>query len=262
MLERTYVITGAASGIGRATSDLLKERGATVIGVDIHDVDISADLSTPRGRKSAATEATELSGGNIDGVIACAGSLRAKPQTVSVNFFGATEFLHLLRPTLEKSSAPRVVITSSMASLLPISPELVAEMLAGDEEAALVSAQKLVAQGREKADLIYNSTKRAISRWVRRECVKAEWAGAGIALNAVGPGTVETPMVARLVENPASLVALDSLIPMPLNYHLKARQVGYLLAWLTSDENTHTTGQTIYIDGGADASIRADDIWS
>ena len=49
---------------------------------------------------------------------------------------------------------------------------------------------------------------------------------------------------------------------MPLNYYLKPRQVAYLLAWLTSQENTHTTGQTIYIDGGADATIRGDNIWS
>jgi len=48
---------------------------------------------------------------------------------------------------------------------------------------------------------------------------------------------------------------------MPLNSYLKARQVAYLLAWLTSEENTHTTGQTIYIDGGSDASIRGDNIW-
>jgi len=48
---------------------------------------------------------------------------------------------------------------------------------------------------------------------------------------------------------------------MPLNYYLRPRQVAYLLIWLTSIENTHTTGQTIYIDGGSDAALRGDDIW-
>jgi len=64
---------------------------------------------------------------------------------------------------------------------------------------ALAIAQGLVDQGPETAGLIYGSTKRAISRWVRRECIKPEWAGAGIPLNAVGPGMVETPMVAKML---------------------------------------------------------------
>ena len=48
------------------------------------------------------------------------------------------------------------------------------------------------------------------------------------------------------------------MVPMPLNHYFKAIQVAYLLAWLTSEENTHTTGETIYIDGGSDAVIRGE----
>ena len=261
-VTRTYVITGAASGIGAATSVLLQERGAKVIGIDIHNADINADLSTSIGRKDAARSAIELSGGNIDGIIPCAGLVHSIAKTVSVNFFGVTEFLTELLPILNKSSAPRVAIPSSMASLFPNSPELVDAMLANDEARALVIAQGLVDQGPKTAGLIYGSTKRAISRWIRRECIKPEWAGAGIPLNAVGPGIVETPMVAGMIATEESRTAIDAMVPMPLNYYLEPRQVAYLLAWLTSEENTHTTGQTIYIDGGADASIRGDNIWS
>ena len=261
-VARTYVVTGAASGIGAATSVLLKERGAKVIGVDIHNSDINADLSTAAGRKGAVNNTIKLSGGRIDGIIPCAGLMRSNVQTISVNFFGVTEFLTELLPILKKSSAPRVAVTSSMASLLPNSPELVNAMLLGDEADALAIAQGLVDQGPETAGLIYASTKRAISRWVRRECIKSEWAGAGIPLNAVGPGIVETPMVGKIIATAESRAAIDAMIPMPLNHYLKARQVAYLLAWLTSEENTHTTGQTIYIDGGSDALIRGDNIWS
>ena len=260
-MERTYVITGAASGIGAATSALLKERGAKIIGVDIHDTDINADLSTVAGRKGAADSAIKLSGGSIDAIIPCAGLMRSNLQTVSLNFFGVTEFLTELLPILKNSSAPRVAIPSSVASLLPNSPELVNAMLVGDEEGALTIAQELIDKGPEVAGLIYASTKRAISRWVRRECIKPAWAGAGISLNAVGPGIVETPMVGKMLATAESQAAVDTMIPMPLNYHLQARQVAYLLAWLTSEENTHATGQTIYIDGGSDASIRGENIF-
>ena len=261
-MARTYVITGAASGIGATTSALLQERGAKVIGVDIHNTDINADLSNSIGRKEAAKSAIKLSGGSIDGIILCAGLAHPIAQTVSVNYFGVTEFLADLLSTLKNSSAPRVAITSSMASLLPNSPELVNAMLANDEAGALLIAQGLVDHGPKMAGLIYGSTKRAISRWVRRECIKPEWAGRGIPLNAVGPGMVETPMIAEMIATAESRAAIDEMIPMPLNYYLKPRQVSYLLAWLTSEENTHTTGQTIYIDGGSDASLRGDNIWS
>lgn len=261
MSERTYVVTGAASGIGAATSMLLKERGANVIEVDIHDSEVIADLSTMEGRASAIGSVKELSKGKIDAIIPCAGSVRANVQTVSINFFGVTEFLTGLLPILNESLAPRVVTISSVASLLPNSPELVDAMLAHDEQQALSIAQGLVNQGPQLAELIYASTKQALSRWIRRESIRQEWAGAHIPLNAVAPGIVETPMIAKMVATADSRAATDALIPMPLNYYLKPKQVAYLLAWLTSEENTHITGQTIYIDGGSDASIRGENIW-
>lgn len=261
-MGRTYIVTGAASGIGAATVALLKERNATVYGVDIQGADVNADLSTSDGRLDAAAKSIELCGGNIDGVIACAGLVQPIAKTVSVNFFGVTEFLTALLPALTKSSAPRVSVTSSMASLMPNSRELVDAMMSMEEAKAVAIAEVLVARGYAEAGLIYGSTKRAISRWIRRESIRPEWAGAGIPLNAVGPGIVETPMVADMIATAAARAAIDMMVPMPLNHYLKPRQVAYLLTWLAGEENTHTTGQTIYIDGGSDAALRGDNIWS
>ncbi len=70
---RTYVITGAASGIGLATAHLLTEQGNTVLGVDLHDADITADLATPAGRRALVDEVTRRTGGRIDAVIGNAG---------------------------------------------------------------------------------------------------------------------------------------------------------------------------------------------
>jgi len=261
-MSRTYVVTGAASGIGAATSKLLKEAGNKVIGVDINDTDVVADLSTPQGRIDAANKAIELAGGNIDAVIACAGLAHPIAKTVSVNYFGMTEFLDALAPTLAKAEAPRAALISSMASLMPNDKALVEAMCVDDDEdKALARAQELVDAGGGMEQLIYSSTKRAIARWVRRESIKDHWACKGIPLNAVGPGIVRTPMVADMIATEEARAALDEQVPMPCNYYLEPEDVARLLIWLTSIENSHVTGQTIYIDGGSDAVLRGDNVW-
>lgn len=261
-MSRTYVVTGSASGIGATTAAILKERGQKVIGIDLKGADVEADLSTTEGRVAAATKASELAGGVIDGVIACAGISAPIPKTISVNYFGVTELLEHLLPALRASKAPRAAVVSSMASLQPNSPEMVEAALAGDEAKALEIAQKFADIDAEAGYIVYPSSKRALSRWVRRESISKAWAGSGIPLNAVAPGTVVTPMTKELLATPQGAAMVDSHVPMPLNYHQPAESIATLLIWLTSVENTHIAGQTIYNDGGADASLRGDDIWS
>lgn len=258
---RNYIVTGAGSGIGAATATLLRERGENVIGVDLKGAEVDTDLSTSAGRKAAVDKALELADGKVDAVIACAGISAPIPLTVRVNYFGVTEFLELLAPTLAKSPAPRAAVVSSMASLQANSPELVEALLSGDEEAAVEIGAALAAEGPGAGYLNYPSSKRALSRWVRRESITERWAGAHIPLNAVAPGTVTSPMTEQLLATPEGRAMVDSHVPMPLNYHSEPVVLARLLAWLTSEENTHTTGQTIYTDGGADASLRGDNIW-
>lgn len=261
-MSRTYVVTGAGSGIGATTANMLKERGERVIGIDLKNAEVEADLSTAEGRVAAAKQATELAGGTIDAVIACAGISAPIAKTISVNYFGVTELLVELLPALRKSDAPRAAVVSSMASLQPNSPEMVEAALAGDEAKAVEIAQKFADMGPEKGYIVYPSSKRALSRWVRRESISEAWAGSGIPLNAVAPGTVITPMTEELLSTPEGAAMVDSQVPMPLNYHQPAESIAALLIWLTSVENTHLAGQTIYNDGGADATMRGDDIWS
>jgi len=261
-MPRTYVVTGSASGIGAATAELLRGRGETVVGIDLRDAEVEADLSTPEGRADAAVQAIDKTGGVVDGVIACAGISAPIGKTMSINYFGVTELLTALLPALRASDAPRAAVVSSMASLQPVDAALVEAALAGDEAAALARGDELAAQGPEVGYLNYPSSKRALSRWVRRTSISEDWAGSGIPLNAVAPGTVITPMTAGLLATPEGAAMVDAAVPMPLNHHQPASSIAELLVWLTSPANTHMAGQTIYDDGGADATLRGDDIWS
>ncbi|MFD5600973.1 SDR family oxidoreductase [Leucobacter sp. NPDC058333] len=260
MTQRTYLVTGAASGIGKATAELLISRGERVIGADLQGTDISADLSTSEGRQALVAQAKELSGGVIDGVIAVAGLSHPIPVTASVNYYGALATLEGLRPLLLNSAAPRAVAVDSMASLQTHDEELVEIFLHGTEEEALARSATL-AEKPETGHQIYSSSKRALARWLRTAATTDEWAGAGIPLNAIAPGVVLTPMTRELVATPEGRAALNEKVPMPLNGPFEAEVAARLLTWLAGVENSHLCGQIIFVDGGFDALLRGDSTW-
>jgi NAD(P)-dependent dehydrogenase (short-subunit alcohol dehydrogenase family) len=259
-MARTALVTGSASGIGKATAATLADRGYTVIGADLHDADITADLSTGEGRAALVEEATRLSGGTIDAVLAIAGLAEPIARTVAVNYFGMVSTLTGLRPLLAASDAPRAAGVASMASIMPVDDALVQAMADWDEPAALARASEL--EGSEETqNLIYAASKKAFAQWIRRTAPTADWAGAGIALNAVAPGVIATPMTADLTATEEARAELLTMVPMPLNGIAEPEVVANLLAWLVSEENSHLCGQVVFVDGGSDAVMRGDAVW-
>lgn len=251
---RTYVITGAGSGIGLATRRRLESNGARVIGVDIEGDDVVADLATAAGRASMVAQVTALADGVVDAVIACAGLGGSGGKVVQVNYFGAVATLEGLRPLLLRASKPRAVVVASIGITAAVDDAIVAACLAGDEDAAVAASS-----GQEA--LTYTSSKRALARWIRLHAPTADWAGSRIPLNAVGPGLVESPMTAGYLADPSIRSELERRMPQPLGWPATADQIAPALDWLTSEENSLITGQCLFVDGGLDALRRGDDIW-
>lgn len=253
---RRYVVTGSASGIGAETTTMLRERGAEVIGCDLIDADIVADLSTTAGRQALIDQVSER--GPIDAVLAVAGGGRT--GLLETNYFRAVATLEGLRPLLAQSTAPRAVVVSSTSSLAPADERVVQACLDGDEATAVAYIdENPTIDGTAGA---YGIAKRALNRWVRRVAPTPSWAGAGIALNAVAPGVVDTPAAAWILTNDDTRAAMETAAPQPFGgFPGRPEWVAELLCWLAGADNRFVTGQIIFADGGAETTLLGDLHW-
>jgi NAD(P)-dependent dehydrogenase (short-subunit alcohol dehydrogenase family) len=257
-VTRTYVVTGGASGIGLATVEQLATLGHRTITVDRAGADVNADLSGDAGRTQMVAEVDRLTGGVVDAVVACAGTVNQGRTDVQVNYFGAVATLEGLRPMLAAGTDPRAVAVSSVAVLDQVDPALVEACLDGDEPAALAAVDALAPAARMQT---YSSSKRALARWVRRVAPTAPWAGAGIPINTIGPGVVRTPMTEPLLADERMAEQLLAMVPMPLGGILAPEAIAHLLVQLTDPLILGMTGQTIFVDGGGETTSRGDDIY-
>ena len=144
---------------------------------------------------------------------------------LSLNFFGAVATLEGLRPLLAASPAPRAVAVSSISSLGPTDPTLIEACLAMDENAARSAGQDAIAAGKDPLAL-YGSAKHALNRYCRTLAVQPQWAGAGIALNVVVPGVVDTPAAAYIIGNDDLRTQLGAMVPMQRAYPARSRANG------------------------------------
>ncbi len=250
----TIAITGSAGGIGGATRALLETNGHRVIGIDVRDAEVIADLSTPEGRRVMIDEVTAASEGVLDGLVAAAGissNGSNEELVVSINYFGAVATLHGLRPLLACGTNPSAVAISSNSTTAQKGIPLAAvdACLVDDEATARRAAAASPMGG-------YPASKLALAHWVRNHSTTADWIGAGIRLNAIAPGLIETPMTEGGIE---FVLSLGDTYPVPIQRPGQPAEVAALLAYLLSPSAGFFVGSFIVMDGGTDAALRPTD---
>ena len=252
-MQRITVVTGSASGIGAATARRLRTQGERVIGCDLRDADIIADLATPEGRAALVDGAARLSGGRIDAVVANAGGGPAA-TSLAVNVFGAVATLEGLRPLMAGSPAPRAAAVSSIASLRPPPPGLIEACLSLDEVAAAAAGADALA--RDDGLTLYAAAKRALNLWCRRAAATPAWAGAGIPLNVVALGFFDTPAAAYILSDPRHAAEAEAMVPLRGAFPGSPDTAASLLAWCVGADNRAMTGQVLFLDGGLESAAR------
>jgi NAD(P)-dependent dehydrogenase (short-subunit alcohol dehydrogenase family) len=253
MTGRTIAVTGSAGGIGAATRARLEQGGDRVIGVDVRDAEVIADLSTPAGREAMVDAVTRASDGVLDGVIAGAGVMGDEPIVISINYFGAIATLEGLRPLLARGrDASAVAISSNSTTTTPALPAaLVDTILGGDEDAARAAAADNAGRF-----LLYPASKLALARWVRRRAPGPDWIGSGIRLNAVAPGVTDTPMTKNDMD---FIFSIPEVFPVPIGRPGRPEEIASLLVYLLSPDAGFFCGSVVFADGGSDAAVRAED---
>jgi len=248
-------ISGCATGIGAAVRSRLEAAGDAVVGIDLRGAEIEADLSTADGRRAAVAAVQDHYGGCLDRLVLCAGlggHVKDHARIASVNYFGVTELLDGLLPSLRQGEAPAAVaIASNSAQLTPEIADwpLVEALLSEDEPHARSVADESSGQ------MVYIASKNAVGRAVRRRAT--EWGKAGVRVNAVAPGTTQTPLLEGGLAEPGAGHAIRSF-PVPLGRWAAPDEIASVIVFLLGPEAAFVHGAVWYVDGGSDAMTRPD----
>jgi NAD(P)-dependent dehydrogenase (short-subunit alcohol dehydrogenase family) len=247
-------VTGSAGGIGGAIRARIAAEGHAVIGVDVRDAEVQADLASAEGRAAAVDAVARAAGDALDGLVVAAGiggSTGAPPSLVArVDYFGAVALLDRLRPLLERGERPAAVaIASNSATAAPMGDAaLVDLLLADDEEGAAALADSL------DGELVYAQSKLALARAVRRRA--PDWGQAGVRLNAVAPGPVLTDLTRQALQHPAT-GPLIRAYPIPLGRWGEPEEIAEAV-WFLLGPGSWVHGTVLFADGGTDALLNPD----
>ncbi len=246
--------------MGAATRDRLEAAGHRVIGVDLHDAEVIADLATAEGRNRAVAAVIDTSGGVLDGVVSAAGVAPpvAGALIARVNYFGSQALLEGLRPALAASGGAQVVqFGSNSSTTTPNLPDdLIDAYLDGREEDAVAIVETV--EPVFAPAVAYGGAKLAITRWCRRAAVTEPWVGQGIRLNVIAPGPVDTPLL-RAGQVDEVYGPLMEAFPVPVAETPDADALAAWVEFLLSPVARFACGSVIYVDGGTDALMRSDD---
>ncbi|MSO53970.1 MAG: SDR family oxidoreductase [Rhodospirillales bacterium] len=236
------LVTGAGSGIGRATSMRLANDGFSVACADVDaagakrtaeklpaSLALAIDVREPESCESVVAQIYKHYG-RLDAVVAAAG----------VNAIIKT------RGDLMEIAEFRRIIDINLTGVYLTARAAARAMIKAKQPGRMVFLGSIASKVSTPGSAVYSASKAGVLNLGRTLAV--EWAPFKIAVNIVGPGVIETPMTAASRANPAK--AAEFISRIPLGRYGQPEEIASVISFLLSADSAYMTGSYVTIDGG------------
>ena len=260
MQSKVAIVTGGGSGMGRATSVLFAQEGAAVVVADINDAggrQTVAMIEQAGGRATyvrtdtadeaqivALVKVAASTYGRVDAMVTAAGISYAnfvEKDEATDPFRHPNAGFILNKPTARWQKVLDVNLTGVMICARESARQMIAEGHGG----TIVNFASIAAYGPVPTIADYCVSKAGVVMLTK--CFAAEVGTAGIRVNAVAPGPIETGMTQSLLESGRLQKQAAAL---PLGRVAQPEEVANVVLFLSSDQSSYITGKTIGVDGG------------
>jgi len=240
---KVALVTGASGGIGRATALAFAASGASVVVSDVNDDagEETVALITEAGGTALYHRCNVAEASEVKALVARAvadyGRLDFAHNNAGINNMGADEY--------QDEVWDRAIAVNLSGVMYCMREE--AEVMLAQGKGAIVNTSSINGLVGNGAQPGYTATKHGVIGLTRHGALR--WAKAGIRVNAVCPGVIETPMTAPLAANPDMRKVIDGMTPM--GRMGQAEEIAAAVLWLCSDQASFVTGHPLVVDGGA-----------